>query len=409
VFIAEAMDENGTYCFDTIGIDLIIKCFRWWRIKGETSANLLTKVFRMLIKWRAYNRARKGTIKLEAVVRGRHVRRQASSIKVQRTHRRYIAQKRFRMLVSAIIALQCKSRERIAKSMFRELMKEQKDVGKLKENNEKLKEEMASLRAMLSAQAKAGAANLAHEKEIDAKEKEIAVLEKKIADLEKELAAAKTKVEQLEASTKEQESTIAKDKDQIKKLQANPPPPPQIITRGKSGNADDPGSPQALRRRKSGDVAVPPPPNFVSPEVLADHRANVAKLQEELDIERRFRREADGEIIKLRAKINGVELNDADVNELLAQKLGTPSGLSSGFVSEESSYAGGDDTARYIFVWLAMMLLFVVCAFIAVALCRRSLFRAMEQFATVNLVVTSDITSKSLNSTVFEVCATTSK
>jgi hypothetical protein len=407
VFIAEAKDENGTYCLDTIGIDLIIECFRWWRIKGETSANLLTKVFLMLIKWRAYNRARKGTIKLQAVMRGRNVRRQDSSIKVQRTHRRYIAQKRFRMLVSAIIALQCKSRERIAKSMFRELMKEQKDVGKLKENNEKLKEEMASLRAMLSAQAKAGAANLAHEKEIEAKEKEIAVLEKKIGDLEKELAAAKTKVEQLEASTKEQESTIAKDKDQIKKLQANPPP--QITTRSKSGNTDDPGSPQTVRRRKSGDVAGPPPPNYVSPEVLADHRANVAKLQEELDIERKFRREADGEIIKLRAKINGVELNDADVNELLAQKLGTPSGLSSGFVSEESSYAGGDDTARYIFVWLAVMLLFVVCAFIAVALCRRSLFRSMEQFATVNLIESSAITYKSLNSTVFEVCATTSK
>jgi DNA repair exonuclease SbcCD ATPase subunit len=362
----------------------------------------------MLIKWKAFNRAKKGTIKLQAVVRGRKVRRVDASIKIQQARRRYVAQKRYRMLRSTIITLQCKCRERIAKTMFRELMKEQKDVGKLKENNEKLKEEMASLRAMLSAQAKAGAANLAHEKEIEAKEKEIAVLEKKIADLEKELAAAKTKVEQLEASAKDQESTIAKDKEQIKKLQANPPP--QITTRSKSGNFDDPGSPQTHRRRKSGagDVAGPPP-SYVSPEVLADHRANVAKLQEELDIERKFRREADGEIIKLRAKINGVELNDAEVNELLAQKLGSASGFSSGFVSEESSIAGGDDTARYIFVWLAVMLLVVVCAFIALALRRQSVLRAMEQFVTATMIDSSDNNHMSTNSTIFGFCAATSE
>jgi myosin heavy subunit len=350
----------------------------------------------MLIKWRAFHRAKKGTIRAQAVVRGRNIRRQAASVVVQRTLRRYIAQKRFRMLVSAVITLQCRCRERIAKTMFRELMKEQKDVGKLKENNEKLKEEMASLRAMLSAQAKAGAANIAHEKEIEAKEKEIVLLEKKIADLEKELAAARSKVEHLEACAKENESTMTKDKELIKKLQTMPPP--QIATRSKSGSLDDPGSPQTQRRRKSGEGPVlSMPSNYVSPEVLAEHRANVAKLQEELEIERKFRREADGEIIKLRAKINGVVLNDTDVNELLARKLGAPSGLSSGFVSEESSYA--DETARYTFVLLAALFLLVVFVFIGFALRRQSVLRT----------ITSIVLQETLNTTCLDLNATTVK
>jgi hypothetical protein len=49
------------------------------------------------------------------------------------------------------LALQCRKRHRDAIHAMLELKKEQKDVGKLKGHNEKLKEEMASLRAMLAA------------------------------------------------------------------------------------------------------------------------------------------------------------------------------------------------------------------------------------------------------------------
>jgi len=63
------------------------------------------------------------------------------------------------------------------------------------------------------------------------------------------------------------------------------------------------------------------PANYVSPEVVAKHRRNLARLEEELKAERNLRREADGEVIKLRAQINGVELNEAEVDALLAQKL----------------------------------------------------------------------------------------
>ena len=63
------------------------------------------------------------------------------------------------------------------------------------------------------------------------------------------------------------------------------------------------------------------PANYVSPEVVAKHRAQLVRYEEELRAERKLRRNADGEIIKLRAAINGVQLNDSEVDELLAQKL----------------------------------------------------------------------------------------
>ena len=127
------------------------------------------------------------------------MRKISSAIKTQQYYRRYVAQKRFKMLKNATISLQCKTRQIIATKFLFDLKREQKDVGKLKQNNEKLKEEMASLRAMLSAQAKEGAASEQHKKELKEKEDQITELEKRIAEIEKELKAAKAKVEKLEA------------------------------------------------------------------------------------------------------------------------------------------------------------------------------------------------------------------
>lgn len=295
---------------------------------------LLTKVFRMLIKWRSYNRARKGTIKYQALARGYNVRREFATVKTQKYFRRYTARKRFTMLKSATIALQCRVREKAAKKVLAELLKEQKDVGKLKQNNEKLKEEMASLRAMLSAQAKEGAASKAHEEELAKKEAQIAALEKRIAEIEKELAAAKSRVEELESQSKAQQEAIARDKDQIKKLQTVRPQ--AIATRSKSG--------ENVTTMPHGDI----PANFIGAEKLNEHRAKVAILEEELEAERKFRREADGEIIRLRAKINGVELSEAELKDLLAKKVDIP-GLKPEPMSEESSLADGDAARlRYV-------------------------------------------------------------
>jgi len=270
----------------------------------------------------------------------------------------------------------------IAKNFLFELKKEQKDVGKLKQNNEKLKEEMASLRAMLSAQAKEGAASDKHKKELKEKEDKIAELEKRIADIERELKTAKALVDKLEAEAKAQAEQSAKDKEKIKSMQTRRP---GVIHTRSNSSFDAPDSPGGRRRKNiSGDsgagMALPPgfAEDFISPEVLAEHRAKVAILEEELEAERRFRRDADGEIIKLRAKINGVELNDADVQDLLAQKLDTPSGIRSGTVSAASSFSEEPSKLRYIF--LALIVLLMLLMFCSVPLlCRRSSLRIALQ------------------------------
>jgi len=287
---------------------------------------LLTTNFRMLIHWRTYNRAKKGTIQYQALVRGYNVRKLMATIEVQKYYRRYIAKKKYTMLQSAILSLQTASRARTARKFLNELKKEQKDVGKLKGMNEKLKQEMASLRAMLSAQAKESAADEKHKKAIQAKEQRIAELEKKIKDIEKELDAAKKMVEKLESDIARQAEEAAKDKEQIHQLRTH--------RRGRT-----PESPIQTRKIMSGHSGHPPPPppegmpaDYVSPEVLAEHRSRVAKLQEELEEERTLRREADGEIIKLRAAMSGVKLNEDDVDALLAPQRAEA-------VSEESSIA----------------------------------------------------------------------
>jgi hypothetical protein len=87
------------------------------------------------------------------------------------------------------------------------------------------------------------------------------------------------------------------------------------------------------------------PADYVSPEVLAQHRAKVAILEEELEEERRLRRQADGEIIKIRAQMNGVKLNEEDLKALLAPQL---AGGRSEPISEESSFADEESPKRYV-------------------------------------------------------------
>jgi hypothetical protein len=197
-------------------------------------------------------------------------------------------------------------------------MGEQKDIGKLKENNDKLKMEMQSLKAMLAAQAKEDATSLAHTKILEIKQAEITRLEKRVAELEKQLAAEKSVIDKLEADMKNQQ------------MQRLPEPGSPRSPRGhhRKGNSGHRGSPANTQSHAPdtdmSHLAMPTlPSNYVSPEVVAQHKSNLAKLEDELKAERKFRRQADGEIIKLRAAINGVELGAEDVDALLATKLET--------------------------------------------------------------------------------------
>ena len=363
---ARGLAKQRAYFIVEDAVQTIQRCYRgskgrerWWRLRKADAGALLTKVFRMLMAWRKYNRARKGTIKYQALLRGYNLRRVLASVVVQRYFRRYVGRRNYLKMQGAILALQCRKRVRDARKIMEELKREQKDVGKLKGMNEKLKQEMASLRAMLAAQAKESNANIEHEKAIKEREDKIQELEKRVAEIEKELAEAKNTVSQLETKLKEQQDTNKADKETIY----------QLKSRGYTGQEGG-----AMNRRgssKGGMVAAPAPvvvvaadgqvpegaiqvpPNYVSPEVLAEHRSRVARLEDELEEERRLRREADGEIIKLRAAMNGVKLDDSMVSALLAPQLSTAA--SSGVNSEESSFSGDADqtpkssaTSRYV-------------------------------------------------------------
>jgi myosin-5 len=346
---ARGLEQQRSFFISQDAIQTIQRCYRgfkgrerWTNLRKADAGKLLTITFRMLIKWRAFNRARKGTVRFQSRIRGRNLRRERAAVKIENRFRTYALRKKFTMLCSAVLSLQCATRSRVAKKELTELLREQKDVGKLKGMNNKLKEEMASLRAMLNAQAKESAASDKHVKELKEKQDRIDYLEKRVAEIEKELEEAKRIVEKMETDLQQQQAETAKDKDHIVALRnerrAN------ILTGSES--------PKQHRRRQSSDsgnyASVPPPgapSENVSPAVLNEHRYKVTRLEAELESERKLRRDADGEIIKLRAAMNGVKLSDSEVNSLLAPQYES-AGNQSGVTSEESSFADSETPSR---------------------------------------------------------------
>lgn len=215
---------------------------RWWRLRKAQAGLLLTNVFRMLLKLRRYSRARKGTIRYQAIIRGRNTRRELACIEAQKYYRRYVAQRNYTKLKSAVLSLQCQKRAGDARKVFNELKKEQKDVGKLKGMNQKLKDEMATLRAMLAAQAKESKASVEHERALAEKQARIAELEKRVAQIEKELEEAKQTVEKLETELKRQAEQSSKDKETIYQLKSRgvgPSPPAPSQRKHKSSASHD--------------------------------------------------------------------------------------------------------------------------------------------------------------------------
>ena len=292
----------------------------------------------MLLIKRRYVTAKTGAILLQSVYRGHATRRVLASIKIQAQVRRRKHHVAYQMLKSATVSLQCRHRRGTAVKVLADLKHEQKDIGKLKQNNEKLKTEMASLKAMLAAQAKGDANKMESQKELKEKEDEIKRLEKRINQLEAEIEKEKEKVKKLEHSFENERIQVSKHKEQItvltqqnQNLMMNPPTSPR-----KSSNVSrqQPSSPVATITQPS----LPPSSPVVAamqPQViassrltshddfsidtkaLAEQRGLVARLEQELEKERAARRETDGEVIKLRAQISGVNLNEDEVKALL--------------------------------------------------------------------------------------------
>lgn len=266
----------------------------------------------MQISRRRYVTAKKGTSKFQAAFRGVQTRRLLAAIRVATYYRKYRAERAFKMLRSAVIALQCKIRCIMAQKVVAGLKGEQKNIGKLRENNERLKMEMNSLKAMLAAQAKESASNTAHSNELQAKQDEITKLESRVAELESQLAKEKAIIEKLEKDLQTQKEQAAKD---LASFRAPPSP-----TRAGHASPKASKGPVSIDPSSSG-IQMPSAPSVaVDPEILIKHKKNMSKLEQQLRVEKKLRRDADCEVIKLRAAINGVQLSDAEVKDLLIQK-----------------------------------------------------------------------------------------
>lgn len=310
---------------------------RWWRLKEAQASELLSKFLRTMVYKLKFIRAKSGMVELEARYRGRAVRRTLGATRIQTWRRMMKIRQIHAQLRAAAVAFQCTLRRRTALRLMLELKREQKDIGKLKDNNEKLKAEMAGLKAMLNAMAKGEASSKESEAKLQEKEQQIALLENRIKELERELEAQKLNVARLE---KELEFIARARHSEI------PPPPPA------------PESPKAYHRRHHTSESVAPryhhavepvelsqpasrthdkgqenvslmandasTPNRVSgsaaihAEAIAEYKEKISMLEKELESERKAHREKDVEIIRLRAEINGVKLSDRDLQAMMA-------------------------------------------------------------------------------------------
>lgn len=237
---------------------------------------------------------------LQALYRGRNVRKVNAATKIQSYRRMYVRHTAYKKLKSATIALQCCARRSVAKKLLDQLKREQKDMGKVKEQNEKLKTEMASLKAMLQAQAASSAGKAESAKAVAEKQKEIDELEARIKVLEAELEKEKENVKRLENDLNVQMGNAQRLSQDLQHQKT-------LVQQGSS-------SPKPLERRASrksistaaeSQSAAAPEPRVVDAVsvALAQHHAEVARLEEMLDEERRMSRAARIEVKHLRAAI----------------------------------------------------------------------------------------------------------
>lgn len=287
---------------------------RWWKLREADASDLLTNALRMLLYRRRYNRMKAGAIQYQALYRGHAARRVLAATKIQTQVRTSKQQAAYRKLRSASIALQCALRRRVARKALLDLKHEQKDIGKLQANNEKLKMEMASLKAMLQAQAQGDKNKEESEKAIKQKQMQIGILEARIKQLEAELEKERDVVKKLEESVQAQRLQSERQLEEMQNLRRHQ-------RSGSSGSVHHDIDRRMQQKSLSSTLVSSSGLNSVTSEQIAEQQALVAKLEDELEAERRFRREADGEIIKLRAQMSGVPLNDSDVDALVSQKL----------------------------------------------------------------------------------------
>jgi myosin-5 len=359
------MKERRSYLLLHTATDILQRVYRgmvgrtrWWLLKEKQVSLVLTNHFRMLHYRHRYTKVKCGTILLQAQYRGFVVRRFLAARLLQTYLRKRTLQVKFLKLRHAAVELQCLLRCREAIKTLTELKREQKDVGKLKGQNVKLKEEMASLKAMLAAMAKGEASEKQNNAALKVKEDEISALEKRIAELEKQLAAEKAAVAKLEKELEKQLAAPPK----VQYMQAPQPNTPHRRQRSEGHHVPPPPASPVMaaastpkrvveattsRGQENASLVLNSPSAAgsaaIHAEAIAEYKDKIVKLEKELESERKSHRNADGEIIKLRAELNGVKLGEEDVQALLAPVDGKLHALPKAIVDAAEDNAELDD------------------------------------------------------------------
>uniref|UniRef100_A0A7S1FZR5 Myosin motor domain-containing protein n=1 Tax=Corethron hystrix TaxID=216773 RepID=A0A7S1FZR5_9STRA len=160
------------------------------KIRDAKAAAILNKNLRMLLVRKRYMTHWKGMRRFQIVYRVYVRKRNVAACRIQTVHRMTKEHYKFRRLKGAVVALQCAQRSKVARRVLAGLRKDAKDVGNLKDDNEKLKSEMAGLKAMLKVQKQSLEKESADKKIIAEKDKEILNLREQLAGVNNDLANA---------------------------------------------------------------------------------------------------------------------------------------------------------------------------------------------------------------------------
>ena len=174
----------------------------------------------------------------------------------------------------------------------------------MKQNNEQLKAEMASLRAMLKAQADGAASKQLNAAELEEKEEEIKRLTARVKQLEELLEQEKATVEKIKAELRDR-------------------PTVEVPVPAKSAVVPIPGSPEPHKNiNQSGKQDEKT--SSVDSKVLEEHKIIVDRLEKELAKEKSAHRLVDAQLVQLKAKMAGVELTQDDFEGFLTSDERSP-------------------------------------------------------------------------------------
>ena len=250
------------------------------RLREAKAAMTMTKNLRMLAARRRFLQLVRGCTLFQQRLRRFVARKVTSAVRIQTYWRMWWRCGIYYGLLKCVIVMQSRCRKFIARRQFKVIKSEQRDVGKLQEEKERLRSEMGALKAMLKSQAKS--------------ERKVAAgggREKVLVD---ELAVWKGKCNELEKENLRLKGELARSKmESVAVLQ---PLSPSRTRSADSGNRS-PTSPRSPKRAAAETTIM-----------IAKLESELQEQREVVRSERTKRRLGEAEVIKIRAKLQGVEV-----------------------------------------------------------------------------------------------------